>query len=162
MGDCLNNVAWFYAGPDSAQRLGGIFVRQRLEQLEQLLQVVVPSLRLGDFSLLVLAAAVARRTFTAARTVTIALEEKKIIRPCFSAAVVVNKVTKANTLVLRALQAAQARETRDRLDCLGRGSVLGANAGRRGRRGRAAALSPTGTGIDCCDCMPQATDCDDD
>jgi hypothetical protein len=61
------------------------------------------------------------------------------------------------TLVLRLLQAAQARETRDRFDCAGGASFLGEAAGRMGRRGRAVALSLRLAGLDCCGCIPHET-----
>jgi len=61
------------------------------------------------------------------------------------------------TLVLRLLQAAQARETRARFGCEGGASTLGEHAGRRGRRGRAAALSPELAGLVCCGCITHET-----
>jgi len=61
------------------------------------------------------------------------------------------------TLVLRLLQAAQARETRARFGCDGGASTLGEAAGRRGRRGRAAALSPEIAGLVCCGCITHET-----
>ena len=50
------------------------------------------------------------------------------------------------TLVLRTLQAAHARDTRARFDCVGGASLLGEVVGSRGRRVRD---SPGLTGSDC-------------
>lgn len=114
--------------------------------------------RLSILRFRVLAVRVAGRAFTATGSVAVTLGIQKIRRLHCRCCFIYMQCTRAvGTLVFRLLQAAQARDTRARFDCVGGASTLGEATGRRGRRGRAVALSPELAGLACCGCITHET-----
>ena len=76
----INNLSRIHTSSDPRQDLTRLLIRQRLEQLEQLFQILMFTFRLSVLCFRVLAQGIAGRAFTATGSVAVTLWVQKIRR----------------------------------------------------------------------------------